>query len=78
MDIVYVAYMWRDYRKENEAEVLGVYKLEETAVIKLRQFAERYAKDYKGTLKKNNDFSFVVECGDRDFQMFATEAMKLE
>lgn len=70
MTSVFVVFSWRDYRKENDAEILGVYRKRETARRALRTFAEKFATDYKRTIEEGPDFFNVHDNGGNDYQVF--------
>jgi len=61
---VYVIFTWRDYRKENGAEILGVYRQEDQARQALSQFATEFFESNGGTFEKGQDFVNVINGSD--------------
>ena len=76
MASVYVVYTWRDYRKENDADILGVYTDYERSKADLRTFAEEFAKDHDGELEQFEDGYNVIQ-GGPDYQVFEVKEMPL-
>lgn len=76
MNSVWVVYRYRDYRKENDAEILGVYRKEETARKAWRQFVEEYIEgDWEGnTVFEEKNF---INVGDDDCDIFCIEKKEM-
>lgn len=68
MASVFVVFSWRDYRKENDADILGVYRKRETAERALQAFVQEFATKYERTIEGEKD-TFSVHDGN-DYQIF--------
>ena len=74
-DIVYVAYEYRDYRKENNASIINVYRTKENAYKAIEEIAKKEAKDW------NRKFE-TVENGfqvhdNNDYQVYQVVEQKI-
>lgn len=73
MNSVWVAFRYRDYRKDNDAQILGVYRKHETARTALRNFVGEFIdNDWE-----NNDVfegeDFINVGDDNDCEVFCIE-----
>lgn len=73
MQKVYVVFMWTDCRKENEAEILGVYLSKEKATRELRKFVDEHIGDDRYNIEEGKNF-FNVISGD-DYHVFEMQEM---
>ena len=84
---IYVVYRYSDYRKHNDAEIIGIYKERSTATKAQKEAAEKYALDWRGKISaecwktkilEKCDNTLLVECEHERDEYFVLEKHNLQ